>query len=499
MAGESPLIRKAFIHLESDGRKHSLNVYRKIERSTGNAARRRCVASTVKTVGNLDTKEGREAMPIIESMIPWTEKLYDMTEEQIQEYKNIYKQQYHEQDSERKHTREVIDVFYMEYQYFQVRKTYDWVMEQFALSGDKMAIRREILLQRLHGSTSSPIDADDLEYLIANMVKSGREILLCNKWIFKIYPHGAGMRYGKEKELDENIPYLVGIDPSSGGSGDNFAITIVNPYNLKIAAEFKSPYISGPMAVQMIVELVLHYIPRCVLIPEKNSMGIYLIQMLCDTDVKGNIYWSESKRQLEEMTEDNAADAELKAISRAWKKYGHWTGRNRSAMFELLFQHVNVCKDILCTEYLVNDICQLIKTSTGKIEADKGQHDDSLMSYLIAIYTFYTGDNLSYFGVYRDENPIYKLVEDGIRPEQDETKVNDVAVVSGIRSGSNDQDYNTLAMMSIASDEIRTKELVSRFSFVQDPVYSSVRDRYGELPDRMVSIPSTFFDQINNI
>src|SRR5699024_5513544 len=128
----------------------------------------------------------------------------DMTEEQIQEYKNIYKQQYHEQDSERKHTREVIDVFYMEYQYFQVRKTYDWVMEQFALSGDKMAIRREILLQRLHGSTSSPIDADDLEYLIANMVKSGREILLCNKWIFKIYPHGAGMRYGKEKELDEN-------------------------------------------------------------------------------------------------------------------------------------------------------------------------------------------------------------------------------------------------------------------------------------------------------
>ena len=113
-------------------------------------------------MGNLDTKEGREAMPIIESMIPWTEKLYDMTEEQIQEYKNIYKQQYHEQDSERKHTREVIDVFYMEYQYFQVRKTYDWVMEQFALSGDKMAIRREILLQRLHGSTSSPIDADDL-------------------------------------------------------------------------------------------------------------------------------------------------------------------------------------------------------------------------------------------------------------------------------------------------------------------------------------------------
>ena len=221
--------------------------------------------------------------------------------------------------------------------------------------------------------------------------------------------------------------------------------------------------------------------------------------MLCDTDVKGNLYWSESKRQLEEMTEDNTADAELKMISRAWKKYGHWTGRNRSAMFELLFQHVNVCKDILCTEYLVNDICQLVKTSTGKIEADKGQHDDSLMSYLIAIYTFYTGDNLAYFGIYRDENPIYKLVEDGVRPEEAEDKVNDVDVVRSINNKYNDQSYNSIAMMSIASDEIRTKELVNRFNFVHDDTYSRMRDKYGELQDRMVSIPASFFDQINGI
>ena len=67
------------------------------------------------TPGNLDTREGRDAMPIIESMIPWTEKIYDMTEEEIKEYKSVFKEEYH--NSEKQHTREVIDVFYMEYQF----------------------------------------------------------------------------------------------------------------------------------------------------------------------------------------------------------------------------------------------------------------------------------------------------------------------------------------------------------------------------------------------
>ena len=451
------------------------------------------------TPGNLDTKEGRDAMPIIESMIPWTEKIYDMTEDQIKEYKSAFKDEYHAADNEKKHTREVIDVFYMEYQYFQVRKDYNWVMEQYQLSGDKMAIRREILLQRLRGSNASPFDPEDIEYLISHMIKSPREMLLCGKWMFKLYSHGAGLQFGKEKDFDEKIPYLVGIDPAPGGGGDNFSVTIVNPYNLKIAAEFKSPYISGPMAVQMLVELVHEHIPNAVLIPEKNSMGIYLIQMLCDTDVKRNLYWSESKRQLEEMTEENGADSELKAISQAWKKYGHWTGNNRNAMFELLFQHMAVCKDILLTEYLVNDICQLIRTPTKRIEADKGQHDDCIMSYLIAVYTFYTGDNLPTFGIYREENPIYMLVENGVKPEDSPDTIKDTQIVERINSPETNLTYDDIAMQAIAAEENKTKDLVSHFDFIHDDVYSKQRDAGNDSANKLVNIGVSFFDSINGI
>jgi hypothetical protein len=114
------------------------------------------------------------------------------------------------------------------------------------------------------------------------MKKSNRDIIINGKWRFLLYDHGQGKIMGKLKELDEKIPYLVGIDPAAGAGRDNTAITIINPFNLQVAAEFKNPYISGTDLCKLLVTLVNEYIPKAVLIPEKNSMGIYLIQMICD-------------------------------------------------------------------------------------------------------------------------------------------------------------------------------------------------------------------------
>lgn len=437
------------------------------------------------TPGNLDTREGKESLPIIESMIPWTEKLYDMTEEEIKNYKSAFTEEYH--NSEVKRTREVIDVFYLEYQYYQVRKTYAWVMEQYKLSGDKMAIRREILLQRLRGSNNSPIDPEDIEYLISNMKKSDRDLLIGGKWRYRLYDHGAGFHGGRPKDLDENIPYLVGIDPAGGGGGDNFAVTIVNPYNLLIAAEFKSPYISGPAAVKMLLELVQDHIPKAVLIPEKNAMGIYLIQMLLETPIRYNLYWSESIKQLEEMTEENDADRELKSLAAQYKKYGTYlTKKVRDAMLELLFQHVRECKQILTTEYLVDDICKLVRTPTDRIEAVKGEHDDSLFSYLHTIYVYYTGDNLEAFGIVKSEHPLFAAVDleldDGKLIEIEETSIQDDEPTT----------YDEEVMKDAARQEVEIQMMVEALPFVRDEVYSN---KSSENPyDNTVDIPAAFFD-----
>ena len=142
-------------------------------------------------------------------------------------------------------------------------------------------------------------------------------------------------------------------------------------------------------------------------------MGIYLIQMICEeTSIKDNLYWSESARQLEEMVEESADDYELKKLAIQYKKYGTYlTPKVRNAMLELLFKHIAECKEILNTEYLVDDICKLVRKSTGRIEAVQGEHDDSLFSYLHAIYLYYTGDNLEHFGIIKTEHPILGKIE----------------------------------------------------------------------------------------
>ena len=443
-------------------------------------------------MGNLDTPEGRDSYPIIQSMIPWTEKLYDMTDEEIEEYKAAYKEEYHNDEEKQKNKREVIDCFYIEYQYFQVRKTYQWVMEQYALSGDKMAIRREILMQRLRGSTECPIDPEDIEYFISNMKKSTIDLLICKKWLFKIYEHGASQINGYEKELDANIPYLVGVDPASGGGGDNFAITIVNPLNLKIAAEFKSPYINGPNAYRMLLELVQEHIPKACLIIERNSMGVYLIQALMESPIRDNLYWHRSKNIIEDISSEDPGDRELIALSETHKKYGNYLVKKvRDAMFELLFQHIDQCKDLLLTEYLVNDMCKLVRTSTGRIEASKGEHDDCLFSYMHAIYIYYTGDNLETFGIFPSFNPI-PGVTDGITPIDDSKQTIDAITATGTEVKESFDDY---LIRDAERMESEIKEMAESLSFIDDPRYKYIPP--NERENATVNIGASFFESIN--
>lgn len=443
------------------------------------------------TLGNLDTKVGRDSLPIIQSMIPWSEKIYDMTPEQLEEYKSTYKEAYN--NSQDKKEREVMNVFYIEYQYFQIRKSYEWVMEQYALSGDKMAIRREILLQRLRGSNNSPIDPDDLEYLISNMKKSVKDIILCNKWKFLLYEHGAGTYMGRELDFNEKIPYIVGIDPSGGGGGDNFAVTIINPYNLQIAAEFKSPYISGPKALDMIIELVTVHMPNCILVPERNSMGIYLIQMILESEVRGNLYWSETDKQIDDMTVEET-DSSLRELNPDYKKYGTFlSGKIRKAMFELLFQYIAEAKDLLCSEYLVDDLCKLVRTTTGRIEADKGQHDDCLMSYLHTIYIYHHGDNLERFGITKIYNPL--LEASSLENHMDTSDNRNASYVNSLNSNKT---YEEIVMEDARIKESEIRQLVNHFDFINDGLYSKHKNSNANPFDNTVNIDSVFFDRLNN-
>ena len=92
-------------------------------------------------MGDLDTPAGMEAQEILDKTAKWTEKIYDMDKEQYDQYIAS-------------HGMDCNKILYIEYSYIQIGKTDEWLQDISAEIGDPLTVRREILLQRLHGSSN---------------------------------------------------------------------------------------------------------------------------------------------------------------------------------------------------------------------------------------------------------------------------------------------------------------------------------------------------------
>ena len=79
---------------------------------------------------------------------------------------------------------------------------------------------------------------------------------------------------------------------------------------------------------------------------------------------------------------------------------------------------MNENKNAMIGEYLITDICGLIRTNTGKIAAGAGNHDDNVISYLLGVTVFRIADNLEEFGLYRGmtEHGVLGIEEDSRTP-----------------------------------------------------------------------------------
>lgn len=333
------------------------------------------------TPGDLDSKAGQEAQEILDKTAKWTEKLYDMTEEEIHRYL----------DSQ---GRDCNKILYIEYSYSQIGKTEAWLRDISAKIGDSLVVRREILLQRLHGSSLSPFDQEDIEYIVEVGKNPIDELWVMEYYKFDVY-----------KKLNSRTPYLIGVDCSTGTNGDNNAITILNPYTLEPDAEFECSYIGETLFEKLLTILVTEILPRGVLCIERNSVGDSVIDHLMNGPARDRLYFDKAR----DLVETNVAamgtiESMLRHQASIKSYYGVYTGtKSRDDMMAILARHVNEYKEKFVTKNIIRDLSRLVRTSSGKIEAGPGFHDDSVMSYLIALYVYYHGNNLPVFGIIKGE------------------------------------------------------------------------------------------------
>ena len=329
----------------------------------------------------MDSKAGADCVEILDKTIRWNDHWYDDTIEKI---------------TERIQNNNSNGIIYIEYQYYQIGLDNEWLRNISNKIGDKLTVRREILLQRLHGSSLSPYPREDIEYITSTMHDPIDTLVVNDFYEFDIY-----------EALDPLIPYIVGVDCSTGTASDNNAITIINPYTVRPAAEFKNPYIGETKYEDLIESLVLQHIPRAIVVIERNSVGDGIIDhLLAESKIANRLYFDRDKDLLaEKMRRAETVESLLATKAKEKTFYGVYTqGQSRDDMFAILSRHVNEKKDDFVTKNIITDLSGLVRSPSGKILAGPGgAHDDSIMSYLIGLYVYYHGNNLDYFGFYKTD------------------------------------------------------------------------------------------------
>ena len=252
---------------------------------------------------------------------------------------------------------------FIEHSWRQLKLPMSWYETQCGLvSFNEEVIMREIDLKRVHGSSLSPFKRSDIMYLINHVQHPIEQIDISkNLCPFNIY-----------ERLKYSTPYMLCVDPAEGLGTDNNAVTLINPYTTKPAMEFRSPYVSQPELFDMLVKFMDKYCPKCMIIIEANR-GRELINLFLNSKYKYQLYYDDNKI-MKEISDTVDAHGRLKQAASERRAYGLTTSKsNRDYFYGILEYLVEERKDILITEYLVNDIAGLIrKPGTGRVEAGPG-------------------------------------------------------------------------------------------------------------------------------
>lgn len=335
------------------------------------------------TPGDLDSGPGQDAATILENACRFTEKMYDMFDEggkaALEEYVK---------------SNSTNGIVYIEFSYRQLGEDENWFYEMARVVNNKPEkIKRELLLQRISGSSLSPFSPEDIMALESHKADPIEERFVMPNYKLDIF-----------EPINPQKCYFVGVDVSNGYGQDNTAVIIFDPYDMKIVAEFKSPYIGVPDTVKFLRILIKKVIPRGILCIERNMSGESVISYLRESDVRHAIYYDYVKELCDGTVEERLDDKGLLKLEAARRRlFGVYTqGKSRTLMFTLLDKYMVENKAMFRGRDVINDIKKLIMKN-GKIQAGPGAHDDCIMALLVCLYVLHYGKQLNRFGFYKGE------------------------------------------------------------------------------------------------
>lgn len=335
------------------------------------------------TAGFLHTLEGKWAFKFLNGCADFTELFYDMD---IDVVKNII---------ENGSTSGFLNLSFM---YYDLSKGDDYLEEQkkrvVNSLNPKDTLDREVLNKWKDINTDHPLGQERIEKL-NNLIKSPKDFIIINDtYALRLYIDVNDFKWTK--------PLIGGLDLSGNLKGDFSVLTIIDPEDFSVVAVLRTNSQSTILFAYAIVTIMTKLCPGLVLFPERNFNSAVI-------------------------------DTIVSKIPNAFRRVYHENNdENRPGLFNskrirpILFNNIlKIAVDEhghkIYDRNIINEISGLIRTRNGRIDHKPGEHDDTLISYLLGLYFLLYVDNI---GLYIDKSIILSKTNSNLVPIKKENNNN---------------------------------------------------------------------------
>ncbi len=336
------------------------------------------------TAGILNTDEGRFTHRLICNSLPFTEKLYDLANEE--ELRKIVK------------ANSPQGMVYSEFSYKQLGKTDEWFHEKSSrTAGDQETVDRDYLNKWTFGSAMrSPLEKPILDRLFT----SKRE----PKWIQ--YIDEFMIRWYIPESLVtsvefNNIPIVIGNDASENIGRDYTSFVLIDARDMSVIGTC----MCNTTNIIKVAMFVCRWLKQknVLYIPERNSVGVAIIDYcLLQLEQLGiNPFYRIYNEIVQNFDTNDVTRAELNRpgfYNDHRKSFGFRTsGTTRPFLYKTVFKQVMeaACHSIHDSS-LINQIGGLV-IKNGRIDHSNGGNDDSVIAYILAGYVLFFGNNIEMY------------------------------------------------------------------------------------------------------
>jgi hypothetical protein len=202
-----------------------------------------------------------------------------------------------------------------------------------------------------------------------------------------------------------NIPLIISTDTSDNVGKDYTTILVMNPADMSVVMTCRCNETNFAYIAKLIVNLLKRF-PRSVLIPERNKNGSVLIDFVVE-HFAGDHRFQPFKRIYNMYVQNNDEKTPefhtLDLSSGLVRKNLGFNTTSGEGSRKLLFSSVlmNAVKRNYMRIFDANLIDEIksLTTRNNRVDHKEGQHDDTLIAYLIASFFVMYGKNHHMYGI----------------------------------------------------------------------------------------------------